>query len=117
LSKPDKARPWWLVADFAKHPPESQGSSPSLKNDDMHGTPTTRIVYPKALPWLAAGLLLFFIALLIGLWFDRYPALEARLFDENGWWRRRNWSLSAFRCLCSPIALPGPTIPSALSVS
>lgn len=69
---------------LCKTPPESQGSSPSLKNDDMHGTPTTRIVYPKALPWLAAGLLLFFIAILIGLWFDRYPALEARLFDENG---------------------------------
>lgn len=43
-----------------------------------------RIVYPKAVPWLAAGLALLCIGLLIGFWYEPYPQQEAALFAENG---------------------------------
>ncbi|KQZ78276.1 hypothetical protein ASD64_13160 [Mesorhizobium sp. Root157] len=45
---------------------------------------SNQIVYPKVLPWLAAGAILFGIGLLIGLWYQPYPELEAALFSENG---------------------------------
>jgi hypothetical protein len=46
--------------------------------------PLKQIVYPKALPWLATGAILFGVGLLIGLWYQPYPELEAAIFSENG---------------------------------
>jgi len=42
------------------------------------------IVYPKPVPWLLAGVVLFGVGLLIGLWTRPYPELEAALYSENG---------------------------------
>lgn len=46
--------------------------------------PANTIVYPKALPWLAAGVVLLCAGLLIGLWYEPYPELEEAIFSENG---------------------------------
>lgn len=43
-----------------------------------------KIAFPRALPWLAGAVVLLATGLLIGIWYEPYPDLEAAIFNENG---------------------------------